>query len=87
MKPREHTAWAIDTRSHEGHGMIGKYWWFEGEPPKVPTHMRGAQGALFENRKDARAGLATVKGSFPRARVIRVKITIEEVTNETTKRD
>ena len=69
------TAWAIDTRSHEGHGFIG-YGWFgwQNHP-----HTAGCPIALFRTRAIARAHLGSVKhvnGGFPRAAAVKVQVTI-----------
>lgn len=72
---KEYKAWAIDTGSDE-HGLIGKFWWFEAVYPNVPIHMRGYQKAMFPTRQAARDNLRAVKRAFPKARVVRVNITI-----------
>ncbi len=71
------TAWAIDSRSEEGHGLIGRYWWFNHKSPVIPPHMEGCKIALFTTRALARKGLETVKGTWENARVIKAKVTIE----------
>ena len=81
------TAWAIDTKSDEGHGFIGRYWWFDNKPPLVPKHLEGCKVTLFKTRKLARENLKSVTGdpgdgkyhAFPNATVRKVKITIESV--------
>ena len=65
-------AWAIHTRSSEGHGFIGRYWF--GNP--LPTHMEGCEVALFTTRKLARENLPSVRGAFTRAQVVRVKVSV-----------
>lgn len=79
---RERIAWAIDSRSHEIHGFIGMYWWFDGEPPKIPNHMLGTGTALFRTRQMARDALPCVKNLFPKARVIKVVVSICDYPNE-----
>ena len=71
-------AWAIDTCSHEGHGLIGRYWWFEGKSPVVPVHMEGCEPALFITRERARMNLPSVKRAFPQAKVIAVGVSIRQ---------
>ena len=79
-------AWAIDTRSPEGYGLIGRYWWFNNHQTISP-HLEGCQTAVFKTRKIARENLASVKGvrddgqfhAFPKARVVKVRLTIEVV--------
>ena len=70
-------AWAIDTRSYDGRGFIGKYWWFEHKPPQIPKHMEGCKLALFKTRALARLGLPSVRRTFPEARVVKVSVKIE----------
>ena len=81
MKEEKFNAWAIDTRSDEGHGLIGRYWWFGGEPPKIPTHMEGCEVALFKTRYMARKNIAHVKRGFPKAVVIKVKVIVKGTAN------
>lgn len=76
---RSFTAWAIDTCSKEGHGFIGRYWWFDGRAPVLPVHLEGCRTALFETRALARKNLSRVKGAFESARVKKVQVTIEEI--------
>ena len=71
-----YTGWAIDTQD-EGHGLIGRFWWFASAFTDVPEHMRGHRKALFETRKQARESLPTVKRRFPKARVVKVSVTME----------
>ena len=67
------TAWAIHTRSSEGHGFIGRYWYCI----PIPIHMEGCVIALFKTRKLARENLPDIKGAFPKAQVVKVKVIIE----------
>ena len=69
-------AWAIDTRSDEGHGLIGRYWWFDKHAPIIPAHMEGCEIALFKTRKIARENLPSVQLTFPRAVVIKVSVSV-----------
>jgi len=75
-------AWAINTRSDEGYGFIGRYWWFKNYPPLIPPHMEGCEKAIFKTRKIARENLPSVKSTFPEAIVAKVLVTIEEVKEE-----
>lgn len=77
MTARTFTAWAIDTRSEEGHTFIGRYW----ARDEIPVSLAGCQIALFETRKKARAFADVwVKRAFPRAKAVKVKVTIETET-------
>ena len=75
-------AWAIHSRSEEGHGLIGKYWWFDNKAPEVPDQFDGYKVVLFRTRSIAKKHLLSVKYSFPKARVLPVEITIKEKKNE-----
>lgn len=79
-KPRVFIAWAIDANSDEGHHLIGRYWWFDREAPKIPVHLEGCEAALFKTRQLARQNLASVKCAFPKAQVIKVSVTILDIT-------
>jgi len=73
------TTWAIDTRSDEGHGLIGRYWWFNRSAPQIPAHLEGCKTALFKTRELARAGLPSVREySFPKAKVVKVDVIIKK---------
>ena len=75
---KEFEAWAISSMSEEGHGFIGRYWWFESKSPVIPSHLEGCRVALFKTRALARQGLVSVRRGFEKARVVKVKVTIEE---------
>lgn len=69
-------AWAIDSRSNEGHGFLGVFWF---HPVLVlRPHQDGMRTALFKTRRQAREAMriARVKRTFPKARVARVTATI-----------
>ena len=68
-------AWVIDTNSKEGHGLIGRYWWFNG-PCEIPAHLEGCKCAMFTTRKTARENLPNVRHSFPSATVKKATVTI-----------
>lgn len=70
----EYSGWAIDTCSREGHGLIGRYWWFEGEPTHIPKHMEGHRSALFCTRREAREALPKTRSSFPKSKVVKVNV-------------
>ena len=72
-------AWAINTCSDEGHGLIGRYWWFEGKSPVISVHLEGCEIALFTTRKIARMNLPSVKKAFPKAKVIKVEVAIRRI--------
>ena len=71
------TAWAIDSRSSEGHGLIGRYWFFTHKSFMIPPQMEGCRISLFRTRSFARANLVSVRRSFKNARVVKAKVTIE----------
>jgi hypothetical protein len=74
-------AWAIATGSPKNTGFIGRYWWTPLEDPLLA----GYRTATFDTRREARAFLVgTVKRpghyhAFPRAHVVRVRISVQEV--------
>lgn len=72
----EFIAWAINANSDEGHGFIGRYWWFTGIVD-IPVHMEGGKVALFKTRKLAKEHLGSVKRAFPGARVEKVYVSID----------
>jgi len=76
MRTEKFSAWAINTRSDEEHGLIGRYWWFANMPPKIPSHLEGCHIALFKTRKVARENLSSVKRAFESAVVVKVQVTI-----------
>ena len=69
------SAWAIDTCSDEGHGLIGKYWKFRLDDI-VPIHLEGCRVALFRTRAEARNNLHRVRPAFAKAKVVRVHVDI-----------
>jgi hypothetical protein len=75
----DNLAWAIDTRSAEGHGFIGRYYLSQ----KVPKPNEGCKIALFKTRSIAREHLAIMKArtwqQFPKARVVQVRVTVESI--------
>lgn len=79
MKPETQLAWAIDSRSTEGHGLIGRFWQIAGEEVRSPQHVLVIR--LFATRAEARAKLARMQAEtyvpFPSARVVRVRVTVE----------
>ena len=84
----EFIAWAVDSRSDEGHGLLGRYWLFKNSHRNIPPHLEGCMTALFKTRKLAREGASSVRGdgskysSFPKARAVKIKVTIKELTND-----
>ncbi len=76
-------AWAIDTKSKEGHGIIGKLWPFKVDRGvSLPVHAEGCPTALFKTRAVARDAVKELHDKtkyqpFPNAQVVRVKVTIE----------
>ena len=84
MKEKAFTAWAIDTCSPEGHGLIGRYWWFNGRSHNPEPQHEGCKLCLWTTRQAAREDLKDVRGvndgkyqPFPRARVVRVRVKID----------
>lgn len=73
---KAYKGWAINTNSDEGHGLLGRYWWFEGTPPIIPDHLHGHEIAVFKTRREAREALPRVRRAFKKARVERVHIDI-----------
>ena len=71
----EHRGWAISTGS-EAHGLIGKFWVFNGSFPIIDQSMDGYRVAVFKTRAEARCALVDVKRAFPRAKVQRVTVSI-----------
>ena len=76
------TAWAIDTQSTEGHGLLGRYF-FDNH---ITPSLEGCRVALFKTREIARQYR---RGSFwdytPstwKPKVIKVDVTVREATNE-----
>lgn len=70
-------SWAIDTRSAEGHGLVGIWWWFGRRPAPLPPHVLGCRAALFATRRQAREALPHVREAFPAAMVVRVRAVVE----------
>ncbi len=66
-------AWAIGTVEvgHLGHGWFD---WLSDAP-----HVHGCRTALFATRREARLALPRLKRTFPKARVVRVRVTIQEI--------
>lgn len=80
FKGESFSAWAIDSKSDEGHGFIGRYWNFETIFHLLPIHLEGCKVALFKTRKDALDNLPKVRRfAFPKARVVRVVVKIDIV--------
>ncbi len=69
-------SWVIDTRSLEGHGLIGRYWWFGNKAPEIPIQLHGHKIVLFRTRQEARDNLEYVRPSYPKATVIPVTIEV-----------
>lgn len=80
-KSRTYKAWAIDLNSDEGHGMVGIYWWFGGQPSyHIPAHLQGCKIALFATRGQAIKNLHYIRAShYKKAKVVRVRVTIEPI--------
>ena len=77
MDDKVFLAWAIDSRSPEGHGLLGKYYFAFGRD--IPRSSLGCRVALFETRAKAREELND-QHYWPKdwkPRVVRVKVSIE----------
>ena len=76
---KQFTAWAIKTNDpeHSKDALIGRYWWFNNEPPNIPEHLRGCQFSLFATRKIAREKLKWVRQAYPKAQVVKVRAAIK----------
>ena len=77
------TAWTINTNyididGKKYPGFIGRYWGFE-KIEHIPEKLEGCRVALFKTREIARKNLQWVKSSFPKAKVKKVHVTIEEI--------
>lgn len=75
MKLVQRKAWAIDAGGTAalGHDFIGHAWF--GWPKEMWTS--GLTICLFKTRKLAKEHLAKPKRSFPKAKVVRVRILVE----------
>lgn len=73
---KEFTAWAIDTQSTEGHGLLGRYFFSHDIPPSA----EGCKTALFKTREIARQyrreSFRDYTPSTWRPKVIKVKVSI-----------
>jgi len=75
----EFTPWVIDLgyRVPGSHPYAGPYLLTK-RVDQVRPWQRGVSVATFKTRAEARAVLPTAKKAFPKARVIRARITVEE---------
>ena len=71
-------SWAIYSDYHEDSGLIGIYWWARRKLSKqgVPEWHAGCPYALFQTRAQARKRLPDIKGTFPKARVVKVSLLV-----------
>lgn len=67
--------WAIDSGER---GLLGRYGLTDFLQPAI-GQKKGFFPALYSVRWSARLRLARLKGVFPRARVVRVEVTVKEV--------
>jgi len=78
MKQKTFYAWAIDTRSEEGHGLIGRYWFEKTLPPSL----EGCEVCLFRTRKVAREHLAKILEGWVskdwHPKVVRVLVDVQD---------
>jgi hypothetical protein len=78
MKQNKFHAWGINLNTDEGHGLAGRYFWFEGEPPIIPIRLEGCRASLFATRKIARENLKHVsRNVWPKAKVVKVSVILE----------
>ena len=78
---KEFTAWAIDTQSIEGHGLLGRYY-FDNRMRKPPS-LEGCIVALFTTRKIARQYCKTVYGGNEwKPKVIKVRVIIQDDSHD-----
>ena len=78
MDTEQFTAWAIDTQSPEGHGLLGRYF-FSSPIPMLPSS-EGCKTALFKSRQIAREyrnRISTYEGDTWKPKVVKVTVTIE----------
>ena len=75
---KDFIAWAIDTQSTEGHGLLGRYFFTHDIPPSS----EGCVIALFKTRQIARQyckeSFKNYTPSTWKPRVIKVKLAIKE---------
>ena len=80
---RHHKAWAIDNGGkavfQTSRVLLGKYCWLDGKPPSIPWNMDGYKSSVFASRGEARNALRGVKIAHPKARVVRVQVTVEVI--------
>jgi len=75
---KEFEAWVIDTKSDEGHGYLGRYYFGY----KIPEHMEGCRIAMFETRRSAREYLYQMRvgyNPYPKAQVKHVLVSLKEI--------
>ena len=80
-------AWGVDSCSDDGHSLLGRYWCFDNSHQTIPPHLEGCKVALYKTRQLAKEGAESARGGsmayspFPKARAIKVEVTIKEATN------
>ena len=78
-------AWAVDSRSKEGHGLLGRYWRFDNSHRDIPPHLEGCIVALYKTRELAREAAKSIRGDgieytpFPKTRAIKVEVIIKPI--------
>jgi hypothetical protein len=74
---RTYSGWAVDSRSHEGHGLLGVLWFSYPHPEPLPLVLT----SMFPTREAAREAVREHKRQryqpFPFMRPVRVRITVE----------
>ena len=72
------TAWAVDSRSKEGHGLLGRYFFSHCIPPSA----EGCLIALFPTRRQARQAIKDVFKDYTPSdwepRAVKVEVMIDE---------
>ena len=73
------TAWAIDSQSSEGHGLLGRYYFAQ----IIPVSIKGCRLSLFPTRKIAREHLAEMRRHWVsenwRPKVVKVNVIVEVI--------
>ena len=70
------TAWAIDSQSTEGHGLLGRYYFTQ----QIPPSLEGGRLSLFKTRKIAKEHLKKLKegwvSEYWNPKVVKVYVTV-----------
>ena len=74
---KTYKGWAINANTEEGHGLLGRYWWFDGKEPTIPIGLHGHVTAVLRTRREAREALSDVRRTFPKAKIERVTVEVK----------